>query len=455
MSDGDIDPLPLSDGTEALIEAFLKQHGPQRNVRPPAPSTSVLVRYLCNALPATEARQVEQALTASSETRRAVREVRLLLDRLQSLSWLEMAVIEQNISASSRSQWSLSSNQTAAIRGESSREAETAQAWLSLASQPLQAFAAEEIAPSAPGTDSWAEIRRRARGGRAQAQALWITLLAFGAQVQTQLRRPLPALARDSSATLSVYGPWAGECRLQETRIDAAGTLHVSATFVGFADTPATDFSGWTAYLALPAGGEIFLCASSTLTGEQVSWTVSEIGVGIGPQASAFPARGLVVLLGPPERFTLPVPSLRRFSQSLLAEGFLIASAEPPTENEEVVGLLAANILTIQGRESSLPPALLEVVGPPPHAVNGRLQIAVRLPAITRSAYAEGYRLLLDIAVAPQEWQHLDSWPIDDWGEAARTLSISCPGRTDGALASLTLLRARLAPSEAGSPNVS
>ena len=430
MSDADIDALALAPGTEALIESLLRQHGPLHRPRAGAPDASLLVRYLCHVLPWAEARQVEQGLTASSESRRAVQEVRLVLDRLQALSWAETTAIGQG----------------------SSREAEIARAWMALAAQTPKAVTPDETAPNAFGREFWAEGRDRAEGSR--AQGLRTTLLAFGAQWQALLRRPQLALVRGSADPLPVYGTGQAERRLLLTaRLDAAGTLHAAATLDDLSGAPASDFAGWSAYLGLLAGGEALLCAASTLEGDRVAWTAAGVGSGIGQGESVLAAGGLIVLLAPLERRALPVPSLVRFSQELLAEGFLVASAEPPPESEEVVGLLAANILTVAGLESKLPPAPWEVLGPAPRTENGQLAVVVRLPAITRSAYAETHRLLLDIAVAPNEWQRLDSWPVKEWGAAARALSISCPGREDGVLASLTLLRVRLAPLEVGRPD--
>jgi hypothetical protein len=430
MSDAEIASLELAPGTEALIESLLRQHGPQRRPRPVAPTPSVLVRYLCNVLPAAEAREVERSLTAASEARKAVREVRLLLDRLQSLSWSEVTAIAQG----------------------SSREAETAQAWMALVAQTLQIPSPEEAAPNSFGVDAFAASRHRASAGG--AHALWTTLLAFGAQWQAQLRRPEQALVRGSAETLPIHGAWKGECSLLEARVDAAGTLYAVAALADPSDAPATEFSGRIAYLALPVGSEILLCAASTLDGERVSWTVAGIGDGIGQREAILPVRGLVVLIAPPEWRVLPVPSLMRLSQEVLTQGFLVAAAETPTESEEVVGLLTANVLPANDREEALPPALWEILEPSPRTENGRLVVAVRLSAITRSAYAGSHRLLLDIAVSPNEWQRLGAWPVEEWGESARTLSISCPGRADGALASLTLLRASLAPLDADSSDV-
>ena len=425
MSDTDTELPALAPGTEALIEALLHRNGPQRPPRPASPDTSLLVRYLCNVLPAAEARQVEQSLTASPEARRAVRETRRVLDRLQALSWGE----------------------TTAIGLGRSQEAETARAWMTLAAHSPEAETPVEAARQAVGVDSWTVLRHQAGGRR--ANALWTALLAFGAQWQAQLRRPLPATARGSADTLPMHGTRGGECRMRNARLDAEGTLRVEAVLEDPSGAPIFEFSGRSAYLALLVGGEALLCASSTLEGEQVSWTAPGVGDGIGQREVSFPVRGLVALIAPPERPALPVPSVIRFSRRLLAEGFVVASADPPAENEEVVGLLAANILTAEGRASPLPPAPWEIVEPPPRIENGRLTVAVRLPTITRSAYAQSHRLLLEIAVAPNEWQCLDAWPVEAWGEEARTLSISCPGRADGTLASITLLRARLSPLEA------
>ena len=430
MSEMESDSLALTPGTEALIDSLLRQVAPQRLSQPSPPTAAVLVRYLSNALAYGEARQVEQGLTVSTESRKALREVRGHLDRLQALSWSEASGIANG----------------------DSREAETARAWLALAEQTAQPGPPELADPPSAPADAWAEVKQQAEAGKAPARALWTLFFAFGAQLQTQMRRPVVALARSRATTLPVYGTWKGECHLSESKIDAEGALHVSAVLKEVNGLPAVGFSGWKAYLALRVGGEAMLCAVSVLEGAAVSWTAQEIGVGLGQRSAAFPACALAILLRPPDLSPPPLPSLVAFSRRLLNEGYLVASLELPVEAEEVVGEVGANVLTREGFASAFPPVPIEVMGSP-RAENGRLLISVRLPPITRSAYAADHRLLLDLGVAPREWQRVGSWPLGDWGEEARILSIPCPGLADGVLASLTLLRAQLAPLDAGSSN--
>lgn len=431
MSEMEPDSLALTPGTEALIDSLLRQHAPQQPSQSSSPpTTAVLVRYLSNGLAYGEARQVEQGLTVSTEARKALREVRGHLDRLQSLSWSEAARIATG----------------------DSREAETARAWLALAERTSQPGPPELADPPSAPTDAWAAVKQQAEAGKAQARALWTLFFAFGAQLQTQMRRPVAALARSRATTLPVDGTWKGECHLSESKIDADGALHVSAVLREGNGLPTAGFSGWRAYLALRVGGEAMLCAVSALEGAAVSWTAQEIGVGLGQRSAAFPAYALAILLRPPDLPPPPLPSLVAFSRRLLNEGYLVASLELPVEAEEVVGEIGANVLTGEGFENAFPPVPIEVMGSP-RAENGRLLISVRLPPITRSAYAADHRLLLDLGVAPREWQRVGSWPLGDWGEEARILSIPCPGLADGVLASLTLLRARLAPLDVESPN--
>lgn len=440
MSDMDAETTALSPEADAFIENLLRRPKPgtpdaavspletllrrQEAAPPDAPGATALVRYLCNALPSPEARQVELELTASTAARSALREARRLLTRFQKLSWSEVADAEKGDT------W----------------EAEIAQAWLALAAQPLKS-----ITPNAPETpqpveaDIWTELKRRARSGAVQARELWNAFHAFGAQVHTQLQRPMPALTRGDSQILPVQGGRQGEVELTTAHIDAAGVLHVSAGMVSPSGQPLADFTGQTAYLALRAGREILLCSAAPLTAGQISWSVAEVGGILGSRSAEFSAQGLVILIAQEGLPLLSLPALRFLSQDLFAEGFLVASTEIVSETKEVVGQLTANILTAEGAESSLTPVRLDVIGVP-DALHGALQLTMRLPETVRVAYAADHAVLFDLAVAPGEWQRLGSRPLAHWGPTAQTLSIPCPGLVDGPLASLTQLRVYLVP---------
>src|SRR5579859_3085087 len=89
MSDLDDVALELSSATVDVLDELLRTSNAFQPPHSEPPTVSQQVRYLCEALSSSEAREIERGLTISTEARRSLRATRTALIRLQALSWSE------------------------------------------------------------------------------------------------------------------------------------------------------------------------------------------------------------------------------------------------------------------------------------------------------------------------------------------------------------------------------
>jgi hypothetical protein len=389
MSEAEHD-RPLSAGTAALLEAWLRSRNALHPPASDAPSVELLVGYLCGTLAAPEARVVEQGLVAHPAARRQLIEARASLDALEAKPWQEVA------------------GRAAA----SGFAAQVARAWLTILTERLGA------APRAADcwlTNGWMVVRRQVEEGAAEAQAAWSAFLSFCEQLRSGLRAPRLAVARGGERMLPVVAgtvPPGLRIVLTEAEVAADGSLRAAIAAQDASGRASPAMSGQAAHLALVWSGEAWPIAASAFEGARAAWEVPGLGAATGLPVGELPASYLLIAVGAPA----PAPRVDR--QILLAE------VPGPAG-----GTAAA-------------PAAIELLSEPRWQA-GRFSVAVAVPASTRAAHS-GRWLRLELVVSPAMRQCLGAWPLSEWGEDPRTLTASCPGSPDASLPLASFLRASL-----------
>jgi hypothetical protein len=168
-------------------------------------------------------------------------------------------------------------------------------------------------------------------------------------------------------------------------------------------------------YLGLVHQGEVWPLASGPIDRDRVEWHLtglaSTLGLPVGPLPSSLFALSLDEPLG-----AHPAPSRWLQGELLDAEGMPLPGRTVPVQIRGV-----------------------------PHWEAGTFSVEIALPLETRLACPD-HLLLLDVVVSAHTWQRLGCWPVRDWQEEARLLTTRCPDRSAIAVASASLLRARLQP---------
>jgi hypothetical protein len=386
----------FSAATSAAVDLWLRRSGALARPQEEAPAIPLLVRYLGGVLTAVEAGGVERGLLADPQSRRRLTETSDLLDDLSERPWTEVEA------------WA---------RGEGV-EGEVAREWLALLTLQTSRMARTPAAWLAVG---WDGIRQGVAEGAQEAQAAWTALLAFTEQFRMGLRMPRLATVKGGAGeeTVAVLGgelPSAAALKLDEARVGVDGTLRVRLLVVDRSGQPTEVASGRTLTLALAANGEAYPLLAAVVEGDEVSWTLPELGSSLQLPPGSLPPASLAILVAP------------------------TSMALPSGE-----GTLLAQVVDREGREGAAPPVALRI-----HSAarwgDGQFTVRLSIPRAIRLAY-QRHTLILDLPITVSQAQRLGEWPLHDWEDEPRLLAVSCPGSHETTLPTVSLLRARLRPS--------
>jgi len=389
----DSDDSELSDIAEMReyddLFDLLADHGrstPSLAVAELVPDT--LVRYYTGILSEAMARQLETRLTLSAGDRETAAHCFQTITALKALPIAEVRRASE----------------------EHGSEAAIARAWLRCTRHQLydpnddpfyEVRESNVIYNVDRGWTIWQLISDLALAGRAEAHTLKTTLTGFADQVRLAAMRPGMAAARGLIAEQPRVVGARLECRFDYCDIDEDGTLRCKIRFDE--ETPESAKSGKLAVLHLVSAGFLLPVASAPIIDQTAEWVVEQIGVLIG------------VVDGPP-----PVNSI---AISIQYPDLISLSIQANPEWSTLPGSMFASIANSTGLETGRVPAEVGVeILPATVERSHALSVSVRLPEITRKAYADA-EFILEFAVAPDIYQRLGSWPIREWRDGARILT--------------------------------
>src|SRR5579871_2203235 len=168
--------------SESLLEIWLAANIDRSAEPKPAPDVSQMIRYLSRTLSSQAMIDIDEGLAAHPEACEQLEQVLVQLDELQRLTCAEVSKRAEGDGLASQ----------------------VARAWLSLASERLQAAPRAREYWLAQG--GWSAVSRHVVEGVAEAQVAWSAVLAFGRQLTAALSQPRMAQARAGSTEPATDG---------------------------------------------------------------------------------------------------------------------------------------------------------------------------------------------------------------------------------------------------------
>ena len=391
MSDSDLETGERGQEEAALLAAWISYQESLNEQPPDALSIAAMVHYLCSTQSAGDASQVEQALVSSRVLRGQLREVRSLLDALQSGTW----------------------EQAASHAADTGLAGEVARGWqeVLLVRPPMAAQAPQRWLER-----GWERTLREVGEGVVEARAAWTALLAFGEILRAALYSHVPATARGAADVTpeNLQGFPEGICLETAGKVQKDGALNVAVYVQDAEGEPAPQLHGRMLFLALTGAGAALPIASGPIVKDIAEWRLSGFGSALGLPEGPLPSFLFAVSL----------------DEAMQSGSFHSYTLHAELENSGGTRLGAS--LPVEIRRE-------------PHWEHEVFSIEVAAPIGTRLA-CPNHNLVLELAVAPGCWQRLGGWAMRDWDDEPRVLTANCPGSAEEAAVFPALIRARLQP---------
>jgi hypothetical protein len=410
--DEQTDEPPLSTAATDFMDAALTERRFLAASTLPAQDVKRLVRYLCCALAAAPAADLERALVQTAELRLRLRRTRAVLREIQGHTLSRTDPLAPTDSGLQRA---------FSEQAEDDSYAEIRTAWQEVMAEQLVASPRSRERWREQG---WADIRSEVAAGIETGRAAWAAFTAYGRQWRSALalHAMTPALQRGSDTSFSAEpeGHKAGIAITDiECHIDSDGTLNIVVRIVTTSTKP-TD----TLLLSLRRDDDAWPLARGRRNGERVEWSLPDFGTAVGLPPGPLPAQFFVF-----DAADSPEPS-----------GVDHAGVEHTVE-EDPLSILA-EVVDAHGQIIVGALAYVEIMSAP-RWHTGQFSVQIVVPAFIRLAYPTS-QLELALFVAEGHSQLLGTWPISQWDDAPLLLTAPFPGVPDTALPGTPIIIARL-----------